>query len=360
MKIVHITEAWKGGIETYVDGLIKYQHDSKQFSSINLICATKLTPIFKKSYPARQYFYNSSRNPLKFLRIASGIRKIIQEINPDIIHLHSTFPGVYARILSIKNSNGKRIPIVYCAHGWSFCQEGNFFIREIYALIERILSRRTDIIINISQYEHDMAMKAKVIAKHNPVILSCVRDIIQTQAMPIVKQNGILNIGFIGRLDWQKGFDFLSQQLSSSSQSNIKVFVIGESVIKKKGMLINEEFDYYGWVDNNQIDDYFKCFDIIVVPSRWEGFGLVVIEAFRNAKPVIVSNRGALPELVIEGYNGYIFDFDNPQSFLEIIKTLDGSELEIMGKNARLTYENSFSKNRHYIETTEIYRNLGK
>ena len=59
------------------------------------------------------------------------------------------------------------------------------------------------------------------------------------------------------------------------------------------------------------------------MPSRWEAFCLVAIEAMKYGKPVIVSNRGALPELVQEGINGWFFDMDDSYSLLSLLKTIN-------------------------------------
>ena len=79
------------------------------------------------------------------------------------------------------------------------------------------------------------------------------------------------------------------------------------------------------------------------MPSRWEGFGLVAIEAMKNSKPVIVSNRGALPELIKNNKNGYIFDMDNLNSLILILSKLNKSDLKILGKNARKSFLKNFS-----------------
>ncbi len=80
----------------------------------------------------------------------------------------------------------------------------------------------------------------------------------------------------------------------------------------------------------------------------------------RNSKPVIVSNRTSLPEAVIQGFNGYIFDFNNPNTFQDILAKLDKNELTRMGKNARMVFEQNFCGERHCMETTGIYRKVLK
>lgn len=74
------------------------------------------------------------------------------------------------------------------------------------------------------------------------------------------------------------------------------------------------------------------------MPSCWEDFGLVGVEAMKYGKPIIVCNRGALPELVKDGGNGYIFDFEHPESLIRILDKLGKKELCRMGQKAELFF----------------------
>lgn len=57
-------------------------------------------------------------------------------------------------------------------------------------------------------------------------------------------------------------------------------------------MVIPDNVESIGWINHDEIDSYYSLFDAVIIPSRWEGFGLVAIEAMKNAKAIIVSNRG--------------------------------------------------------------------
>lgn len=352
IKAVHITEAWTGGIATYVKTLIDYQTQSDEFAEVSLIYAENRK--FTGAGNAKLYKYTSSRNPLKFFSIAREINKILQEINPDIVHLHSTFPGVYGRLI-------KKFPTIYCAHGWSFTQDVNILKKLIYAVFEAFLAKRTDAIVNISNNEYKAAKKFGVMAKYNFTILNGVEDIKEPSQSSKIKANKeVINIGFIGRLDHQKGFDIIEPFFRENQFNNIKLYVIGEAersyAVTYRGC---DGIEYLGWVDNKDIGSYMAEFDAIIVPSRYEGFGLVVIEAMRSGKPVIVSNRGALPELVKEGINGHIFNIDYVEEQLSpIIKALDKKTLAQMGRKAREIYLEKFTSKRFCDETTGIYNKV--
>ena len=81
------------------------------------------------------------------------------------------------------------------------------------------------------------------------------------------------------------------------------------------------------------------------MPSRWEAFGLVAIEAMRSGVPVIASNRGALPEVVEDGVGGYL-DLDDRDALGRLLSNLDRSELRRLGVSARQRWQEEFLSER--------------
>lgn len=357
MKITHITEGWTGGISTYVKTLIENQSASDNYSRITLIYSANRTKSnlddeFNGNSKIKLISYNSSRNPLKFMSIAKNISKLLDEENPDIVHLHSTFPGVYGRIF-------KKFKTIYCAHGWAFTQDISTAKKCIYGFIEKILALKTDAIINISRNELEAAHKHKIKCPVNIAILNGVaqKNDDSTHSLDNIDKTKI-NIGFIGRLDHQKGFDLIEPFFRENAPENITLHVIGEADRNSdKSFPKCDNIKYYGWVDNNLIDSYINSFDAVIMPSRYEGFGLVAVEAMRNSRAVIVSNRGALPELVIQGFNGYVFDLDNvDQELKNILSTATKESFKKMGENGQSAYFASFTSTRVFKEIENVYK----
>lgn len=76
----------------------------------------------------------------------------------------------------------------------------------------------------------------------------------------------------------------------------------------------------------------------------------------KYGKPIIVSDRGALPELVKAGENGYIFDFDNPESLIQILEKLDKKSLCCMGKKAEFIFRGEYRSQKMLGKTFLIYK----
>lgn len=361
MKIAHVTEAWHGGISTYVNTVLDALSSNENITSQTLIYSQNQTqhdfdPEFYSRNNIALHPYTSTRNPLKISKTAKTVQKIINELKPDIVHLHSSFPGVYGRLFASKDRSYK---IIYCAHGWSFVQETGHLKKTIYTSVEQYLSRRTDTLLHISEHEYREAKKKNIKAKINTALPSGVRDVNYRDSDLINTTEEIpLKIGFIGRLDYKKGFDIAADIFSNVlDRSLYSLYVIGDADREEnKAEIQAPNIHTIGWVNHKHIDDYIRDFDVVFIPSRQEGFGLVAVEAMRNGKPVIASKQGGLPELIQEGHNGHLFDIESYRTQIPaIFSKLDRNKLSVMGQNARAVYENKYTIKRFVDGMIECY-----
>ncbi|GGH15385.1 glycosyltransferase family 4 protein [Paenibacillus segetis] len=334
--ILHISEFTKGGIETHLNEVLDYQsgnHDiylvaSQQNSSQETL----------RISPDRLFLYPYKRSPKYFLDAMRSIRKMIKEVNPDIVHVHGTFAGFFLRTLFLFKR--KRPVVIYCSHGWAFLMDTKPWKKKVFAAVEKLLSLRTDVIINISNHEYQMSMNYGLSSKKSVVVYNGVSDAPAMNDLPFEVKKDKINLLYVGRFDRQKGFDLLLEVFNEHHFGDVNLYIVGDTVLKELEYEFPSNAVKLGWVDHSQIDRYMRACDAVIVPSRWEGFGIVAIEALRNKKPVIASNRGALPEIIQHGVNGYIFDFDHKEELIQIIEKLNKQKLEVMGEaGERIFYE---------------------
>jgi len=351
VRVLHISEFTKGGIETHLNEVLRYQsekHDIYLIASEQNSNSKTL-----QIHSDRLELYPYKRSPRYFLQAIQSINRKIKEINPDIIHVHGTFAGFFLRTLFFLKK--KRPVVIYCAHGWAFLMDTSSWKRKVFATIERVLSLRTDYIIHISKHEYEMALQYGLSAKKSVVVYNGVSDAPASNALPFEVKRDKINLLYVGRFDRQKGFDLLLEVFKENPFTDVHLYLVGDTVLK------DCDYDYpsnavkIGWVDNSEIDRYMKACDAVIVPSRWEGFGIVAIEALRNKKPVIASNRGALPEIVQHGVNGYIFDFDNKEALVNIIQGLSKKQLEWMGENGEEIFNEKFHSNQMNTQIERLY-----
>ncbi|MCM0758041.1 glycosyltransferase [Sporomusa sphaeroides DSM 2875] len=354
MRILHIGEYVKGGVATYIRTVIQHQQKNHAvYLALSGYNSEKTWPLPEE----RIHYYTYKRNLSCTLQAIISIYKIIKIVKPDIVHIHSSWAGLYARILYFFVP--KNIKIVYCAHGWAFLMDVSIWKKQMYAFIERVLSYKTDAIINISKFELHKAVEYKIAPKKLILIQNGVYESLNNKAA-IKFCDNIVNLLFVGRFDRSKGIDVLLGFLQKKTYEHLHVYIIGDSVVDNIDLVFPANTTLLGWVDNNLIDNYYAACDAVIMPSRWEGFGLTAIEAMRNRKAVIASNRCALPELVVDGYNGYIFDLDSLQELDRILLSLDKHELKKMGSNGYQFYKSQFTARHMNAKIDVLYNDLMK
>lgn len=294
------------------------------------------------------------------MKAINEILRVIRQEKPDIIHVHSTFAGVFVRLpLWLQK---KRAKIIYCAHGWSFSMEIANWKKRIYAYIERLLACKTDVIVNISNSELKNALNYKLPAHKSKIIYNGIarKKCRQHKIVNLHMDQNKINLLFVGRFDRSKGLDMLLDFWQNHDLEHIHLYIIGESILQDAEIDLPGNVTLIGWVDHQLIDDYYQLFDAVIVPSRWEGFGLVAIEAMKNHKAIIVSNRGALPELVVDGHNGYLFDLENAESLYNILCKLDKDALNEMGENGYRIFTQKYTSDLMNESIVEMYKDVLK
>jgi glycosyltransferase involved in cell wall biosynthesis len=356
LKILHVGEYVKGGVATYIKEVVSYQRNARDIEEVYVMLSKNNSEKNFNIDPNNIIFYEYYRKPLYFIKAIIEVYRTIRKLEPDIIHAHSTFAGFFVRFpfLFVK----KRPKIVYCSHGWSFLMDLPKYKKRLFALIERILSIKTDILINISYNELNNSVKYHLPKEKSIVIYNGISEVEKQGYVDIPIDESKINLLFVGRFDRQKGLDILLNFFSNYKNNNIRLYIIGDSVLNDQGIKIPGNVINLGWVKNEIIDLYYKKFDAIIMPSRWEGFGLVAIEAMKNKKPVIASNRGALPEIVKNGKNGFIFDLDNMETLQEILDRINKDILKKLGEEGYRDFKERFTSLRMNIEIIEQYKKL--
>lgn len=355
MKVLHVGEYVNGGVATYLKTLINGLQQYKDIDNYLVMSKYKSEQNWGNMQNKVTY-YEYKRSIWNIFKAMIFIYRFINKIQPDIIHVHSTWAGVFVRfpLLFVR----KKAKIIYQPHGWAFLMDISNLKKHIYILIEKILSIPTDKIINISNYEQNKAIEYSLNKDKMVMIYNGVADRKNTGSTKITMDKDKINLLFVGRLDRQKGLDIFLKTYEKYDFPNIHLYVIGTSVLDNTVPKNTLKTTYLGWIDNKEIDAYYQACDAVIMPSRWEGFGLVAIEAMRNSKAVIVSDRGALPELINNGVNGYVFALNDNNSLKEILLSLGRNELKKMGKEGGKKYLENFTDKQVTANILDEYKRI--
>jgi len=171
--------------------------------------------------------------------------------------------------------------------------------------------------------------------------------------------NGTVRLLYVGRFEVRKGFDIAMQVFANVLRIglDVKVEIAGddltadaESWLESMGvasLLHDERIQFRGVLSRDLLDDLFSEVDIVVMPSRYESFGLVAIEAMAAGAPVVTLNAGGLAEVVADGVSGRVLPADGyeVQSITDaVIAMVQNSTLRhALGRGAREAYEREFT-----------------
>ena len=141
----------------------------------------------------------------------------------------------------------------------------------------------------------------------------------------MASQGSIFKIGTIGRLVPQKDYPTLLSAFSNVLESvpNIELYVVGEGYLRKDLTELSQSLGINGkihWLGKTEyINEFLSKIDLFILPSKYEGFGLVLLEAMVAKKPIIAANNSAIPEVLGKTYEG-LFQTGDANALAELIK----------------------------------------
>lgn len=357
MKILHVCETLAGGPASHLEEIIPYQIEKYGIGSVRVLFPSS----HEKYFPALSseigiVFNSNGRSIRSLISLTEIYLKTIRMYKPDVVHIHSTWAGFAIRSAPVRRS----AKIVYCPHGWSFAMEVNAAQRMFFSFVERLLMHKTDAVVNVSHYEKMIAIQAGL----NPLKQHVISNGIQNKKLEFNGRKYFsddkINYIFIGRLDRQKGIDYLLKEVENLDSETYHFHIFGSEIVGKKQLKQREAHNvtFYGWTARERIMEILRDADGIVMPSRWEGLPITALEAMRAGKAIIASDRSCFPEIVEDGISGALFEMDVPGALRKCIAPLTRVELHKMGVAARVRFEQEFTADKQAQKIMELYEQL--
>jgi len=315
----------------------------------------------------KKYFY-----PLTGISYAYFIsRYAIKNIKPkpDLLHAHFSYPDGFGMIGLAKKW---KVPFVISALGTlerKVAYEGSYTSRQIFEAMncaDKVLSVSEDLknhIVNlgISEDKVSVVPNGVDIEKFKPAGKEYARNMLN---LPQDKKI----VMFVGALKKIKGVDYLIEAAKSFLDTNISLYMVGRDDGMKKSLekkahelKIGNYIKFTGPLNHEDIPLWLSASDILVLPSLSEGRPNVILEAFACEVPVVATNVGGVPELMINGKTGYLVPAKNPMELSEKVnKLLVDRDLRIkMGKFGRMTIiQRGLTWETHAKKTIKIYSKL--
>lgn len=302
-------------------------------------------------------------DPRKFL----AILKLCKKHQIDIIHAHLHKP-IIASLLATFFCKAK---VVIHERGPIFGKGLQF---SIYRFLLRLLHHRAAVIIaNSHATAKRLAKKAKINPKQIRVVYNAtdfskfkpqrpsrnhIRKLLQAAPNDTV-------LGFVGRLSNMKGGDLLIEAMSLLLKKSARylLVLVGDGPKRQSLETLTQNLDiaervrFLGFREN--IAEIMNAFDIAVIPSRYEPFGIVALEFMRTKIPLVCSGTDGLAELVENEVTALVPVENTPQQICRSVERLadDGALRKLLTDNAYL-YSERFSVQNHVKTIEQIYSEI--
>ncbi len=297
---------------------------------------------------------------IKFIRKLSAI---FREKSPDVAHIQYMAPG----LLPIIAAKLARVPVVLATahypgtpHGFMAQRLLRFgaFLSDCFTCVSEAAEKSwfgDSFLLNRSNSDNSIIRKNLTIP--NAVDIEAIDKALAEKTQKILQIAGHLGgktvIGTAARLSNEKGLDILLKAFAVAKEinQNIHLLIIGDGVQKDYLQKLAVDLgiaDSCTWMGRLPWQEAMRCLglmNIVVVPSRFEGFGLTAIEAMACGKPVVASNLDGLAEIIQHGINGFLVDSEDINEFAEKIVDLlqEGTKRKSIGNAARKCVEEKYA-----------------
>ena len=366
MKITHILEC-AGGVERYLELLaprLKKEGFEQTIICSNSVNLDKLKESADACYVTdmRQTF-----NPVAVIKIIRQVHIAITISKLDIVYCHSSFAGVFGRIAAI----GTHCKVVYNPHGWAFNMRNTSSMKlRVFRTLEQLLAHFTDKIVCISEAEFESAIDKNISSEDklelipNGIDIDAVRSAIAVKRSHLGIADDAFVVGMIGRLSAQKAPDVFirAAEIIHKEIPNSAFIIVGDGEQREEIEDFAQQHGLHlvvtGWTDKPY--SYLKAFDLAMLLSRWEGFGLAIVEYMAAEKNVVATRADAIPSLIEDGEDGFLVDIDNPEQAADKALWLRNhpNEAEEMRQKALRKVKDKYDINRVVKQHINMFNEL--
>ncbi len=248
----------------------------------------------------------------------------IESAGIELLHTHSNRPNVVARMAATL-FHGSGLAVVSHYHN----QYDDKWERDPAMLsLERRLASSTHAMIAVSEsVRRHVAANIGVVEDRIDVVqngvdataFACGDRAAARRALGLDEQRPI--IGVVGRITEQKGQeDFVEAALLLAIERPEPLFVmvgfVEDAALQQR---LRQRIAIFGLSDRirflgnrDDMANVYGALDLVVAPSRWEGFGMMLVEAMAAGRPIVATRAGAIPEIVTDGVSGMLVEPRNP------------------------------------------------
>lgn len=314
------------------------------------------------------------------------VKKIIKVNNIDIVHCHNTFPlispSVYYAARSLK------VPVIQTIHNFRFlcpsgifyrdghicedCRTNNSFRCALKNRCYRNSKIQTMIAVAMLKFHRIIGTYKKIsyifLTEFNKTKFDKLIDIngenvyikpnfvnrVIVEDASYIKENNFI---FAGRLEENKGLNFLLKAWPDMPK-DYQLHIYGDGALKTEAQQAEKTYEnikYFGFKPQKEIFNDLAGAKALLFPSNWyEGYPMIISEAFSIGKPVVSTNIGNQKDIVSSSNGGTVFKCNDKETFkLALDEIIENND--IYSENAKKYYDSFLNEDYNYKRLIEIY-----
>ncbi len=335
-------------------------------------CSVRLLCLFEAEPPVVQWFARLGiavdclglTKPHDYFGILKEVTGRIRGLKPDAVHVQYIAPGLIS-VLAARLAGIRRVVVTNhqlgtdCTHFEHFLFRCATRLAAVTICVSGAAAR--------SWFAPDKRFRFLPRPGRYAVVSNCV-DAGSASERPARGSSDGCMIGYVGRVRREKGVDVLIRAFASLAGTfpKVRLVIVGDGPQKSECQQLAEVLgaeDLIEWrpfAAPDRLEEIYQSFDVLAVPSRLEGFGLVAAEAMACGVPVVATRTGGLPEIVQHDESGLLCAADDPADLAACLQTL----ISYPALRARLAAEGrrrvreSYSPEAYTAGIAECYRLL--
>jgi glycosyltransferase involved in cell wall biosynthesis len=368
IRVLHlITSLDRGGAENHLLALMTHANRTElEFETAVLCGEGELVPTFRAAgIPVHLLKARSRFDPLALRRLVA----LLRERRPDVVHSHLFRADIYGG-LAIGQLTPPRPFLVSTRHN-----DDRFFLNPFVGLVHYLLSARQDMIIAISDHVAHFTIARGV--RHPGRVRRVYHGLrppdtsaLEREGQRVRREIGIAEtdflVGNVGRLAPQKG----QRHLIEAMPLLLERVPTAHAVIAGGGDLepyLRELSEELGVAERVHVlgprpdaPALMHAINVFAMPSIWEGFGIVLLEAMAAGRPIVASRVATIPEVVVDGETGLLVPAGDAAALADALARVaeDPDLARRLGEAGRDRLRRHFSVEKMVGDTETLYREL--
>lgn len=309
IKVLHLIHWPKSGITTLMKNVVRHQPKHSIDCAVVFLECDKPTEAEFKTTVEHVYCLRYSQSRIAAIK---ALKKLLCDLNPDVIHVHSLLPAILIWLLS-----DRRTIVLRTIHS-EYPYYRNCSIR---SALKRWIEKRTlshaSVVVCVAQGVKDAlpwhdVLKDSVVVENGIDLQSWVNVTSKISRTELgLKDDDVVFVS-LGRLEHQKGYDLLIEAFSEMRQlhEKAKLLIIGEgsqrASLENRIKQLQLESDVQLLGHQYYPQRYVSVCDVYVSSSRYEGLALSQAEAMASGLATITTLTSGIPEAIVDRQTGYL------------------------------------------------------